>query len=73
VEIAIADNGPGIPADAAARIWDPDFTTRRRGTGLGLALVRQTVRAHGGEVELGRSDEGACFVIRLPTSAGTDG
>ncbi|NIR42702.1 MAG: HAMP domain-containing histidine kinase [Gemmatimonadetes bacterium] len=72
VEIAIADNGPGIPEEAADRIWDPDFTTRRRGTGLGLALVRQTVRAHGGDIELGHSEEGACFVIRLPKSAETD-
>jgi nitrogen fixation/metabolism regulation signal transduction histidine kinase len=71
VEVAIADNGPGVPAPDRERIWDPDFTTRTRGTGLGLALVRQTVAAHGGEVELAESEEGgACFVVRLPT-AGT--
>ncbi|UCC73463.1 MAG: HAMP domain-containing histidine kinase [Gemmatimonadota bacterium] len=66
VEVAIADNGPGIPAEHRERLWDPDFTTKRRGTGLGLALVRQTVRAHGGEVELRDADEGACFIVRLP-------
>lgn len=71
VEIVIADNGPGVPPETAARIWDPDFTTKRRGTGLGLALVRQTVRAHGGEVELRNGEEGACFVIRLPRSTGS--
>ncbi len=68
VEIAIADNGPGVPAEDRDRVWDPDFTTKKRGTGLGLALVRQTVRAHGGEVELRASDEGACFAVRLPVS-----
>ncbi len=70
VEIAVSDNGPGIPAEHRDRIWDPDFTTKRRGTGLGLALVRQTVRAHGGEVEVGDADGGTRFVIRLPVARG---
>ncbi len=70
VEIAVADNGPGVPVEQRGRIWDPDFTTKRRGTGLGLALVRQTVRAHGGDVELEEADGGACFVVRLPLSRG---
>jgi two-component system nitrogen regulation sensor histidine kinase NtrY len=68
VEVSIADNGPGVPAEHRERLWDPDFTTKRRGTGLGLALVRQTVRAHGGEVELKRTEEGACFVVQLPVA-----
>ncbi|MGD2153604.1 MAG: HAMP domain-containing sensor histidine kinase [Gemmatimonadales bacterium] len=67
VEVAIADNGPGISAEHREQVWGPDFTTKSRGTGLGLALVRQTVRAHGGEVELRDVDQGACFVVRLPT------
>jgi signal transduction histidine kinase len=73
VEVAIADNGPGVPAEHRERIWDPDFTTRKKGTGLGLALVRQTVRAHGGEIELRSSDEGACFVVRLPVRPRSSG
>lgn len=68
IEIAIADNGPGIPAEDRERLWQPDFTTKSRGTGLGLALVRQTVAAHDGEVELKETREGACFVVRLPVS-----
>ncbi len=68
VEIAIADNGPGVPEQDREHVWDPDFTTKRKGTGLGLALVRQTVRAYGGEVELRGTDEGACFVVRLPAA-----
>ncbi len=70
VEITVTDNGPGIQAEHRDRIWDPDFTTKRRGTGLGLALVRQTVRAHGGEIELGDVDGGTRFVIRLPVAHG---
>ncbi len=66
VEVMIADNGPGISVEHREKVWAPDFTTKRRGTGLGLALVRQTIRAHGGEVELLDADEGACFLIRLP-------
>lgn len=68
VEVTVADNGPGIPVEHRERIWEPDFTTRKRGTGLGLALVRQTIRAYGGEVELHETETGACFVVRLPTA-----
>ncbi len=66
VDIAIADNGPGVPLEHHEKIWFPDFTTRKRGTGLGLALVRQTVQAHGGSVELMAREGGACFIVRLP-------
>lgn len=67
VEIRVLDTGPGIPAERHERIWDPDFTTKSRGTGLGLALVRQTVRAHGGEVRaFNRPEGGAEFRVVLP-------
>ncbi len=69
VEIMIADNGPGVPPEHRDRIWFPDFTTKKRGTGLGLALVRQTVQAHGGTIELIAGESGASFVVRLPTPA----
>ncbi|MEX0912564.1 MAG: ATP-binding protein [Gemmatimonadota bacterium] len=67
VEIQIADSGSGIPDDAFDRLWEPAFSTKSQGTGLGLALVRQTVEAHGGRVEaenLARG--GALFRILLP-------
>ncbi len=71
IEVAVADAGPGVPADAGERIFEPDFTTRSRGTGLGLALVRQAVAAHGGEVRVrNRPEGGAEFVVRLPAGAG---
>lgn len=66
-EIRILDRGSGIPDDALARIWEPDFTTKGSGTGLGLAMVQQAVRAHGGEVTAAnRAEGGAEFRVRLP-------
>ncbi|MGH7546208.1 MAG: sensor histidine kinase [Gemmatimonadota bacterium] len=67
VHVHVADSGPGIGPSIFERIWEPDFTTKSRGTGLGLALVRQTVRAHGGDVEARTAEGGgADFVVRLP-------
>ncbi len=69
--LRILDRGPGLPPGATHRIWDPEFTTRRKGTGLGLALVRQGVVAHGGRVEaLDREGGGAEFRIHLPLAPG---
>jgi signal transduction histidine kinase len=65
--IRVADDGPGIPPDAADRLFEPFFTTKPRGTGLGLSIVRQVAREHGGEVTwTSRPGAGASFTIRLP-------
>jgi two-component system, NtrC family, nitrogen regulation sensor histidine kinase NtrY len=65
--IRVLDRGPGIPPGNRDRIWDPEFTTRRKGTGLGLPLVRQAVNAHGGQVTaLDREGGGTEFRIHLP-------
>jgi two-component system, NtrC family, sensor kinase len=70
VEIAVADTGPGVPADLRARVFEPFFTTRERGTGLGLAIARQIVEAHGGRIDVAdRAGGGARFAIRLPSAA----
>lgn len=67
VRVRIQDRGPGIPDDALDRIWEPGYTTKRRGTGIGLPLVRQTIEAHGGEVEAGNAPHGGAeFVVILP-------
>jgi signal transduction histidine kinase len=52
VRIEVSDDGPGVPVDLREQIFTPFFTTREKGTGLGLAFVREIVRAHGGEVSL---------------------
>ena len=67
--IVIRDSGPGIAADKLARVFDRFFTDRRdaRGTGLGLALSKAIVEAHGGTIEAAsKPGEGATFTIRFP-------
>jgi signal transduction histidine kinase len=62
--LEVRDNGPGVPPDRRAEIFKPYFTTQKRGTGLGLAVVQQIVLAHGWEVEcLGNEPQGAVFRI----------
>lgn len=64
--LTVSDNGPGVPPAVAGRVFEPFFTTRPSGTGLGLAVVRSVVAAHGGTVELAPGTSGATFVIDLP-------
>ncbi|HEU4382870.1 MAG TPA: ATP-binding protein, partial [Anaeromyxobacteraceae bacterium] len=67
VEVAVADDGPGIPAEARARLFEPFFTTKPSGTGLGLAVSRSIARAHGGDLALRTGDAGgAILAVRLP-------
>jgi len=66
VRIEIRDHGPGVPAEMADRIFDPYCTGKPGGTGLGLALVKQTVEMHGGSIELNETPGGgATFVVRM--------
>jgi signal transduction histidine kinase len=66
VRIEIRDHGPGVPAELAERIFDPYFTGKAGGTGLGLALVKQTIEMHGGTISLGETPGGgATFLIRM--------
>jgi nitrogen fixation/metabolism regulation signal transduction histidine kinase len=67
VEVCIHDTGPGIPPEHLDRIWEPDFSTKKRGTGLGLALVRQTAHLHGGRAwACNHPGGGAEFRVVLP-------
>ena len=65
--VTIADHGPGIPDDLRQRVFEPYFTTKADGTGLGLALVRQTLEAHRGTIALTATPGGgATFAIVFP-------
>jgi two-component system, sensor histidine kinase FlrB len=64
--IVVSDNGPGIPEAVRRRLFEPFFTTRERGNGLGLSIVKSVVEAHGGHVRLLETGPGATFVIDLP-------
>jgi signal transduction histidine kinase len=67
VVLRVSDNGPGIAPEHRARVFEPYFTTRREGTGLGLALVKNVVLLHGGDVAVeSQAGAGTTFTIRLP-------
>lgn len=65
VRIGVRDNGPGLPANARHSVFEPFFTTKTKGTGLGMAIARRIVDAHGGHIDVGESSSGAEFVITL--------
>lgn len=66
VVISVADNGPGIPADVAEKIFIPFYTTKRDGSGVGLSLARQIMLAHGGSINLSPDPAGgSVFTLRF--------
>jgi PAS domain S-box-containing protein len=69
-EIVIEDTGPGVSKDSLDRIFEPLFSTKNFGVGLGLPIVQQIMRQHGGDVEVrNRKNRGARFVLWLPLHA----
>lgn len=67
VRVSVRDNGPGLNAEQRSRIFDPFFTTKTKGTGLGMAIAKRIVEAHGGLIAVGpESGSGAEIVIVLP-------
>lgn len=73
LHLSVTDNGPGIADDIRDRLFEPFFTTRPQGTGLGLAVARAVAEVHGGGIVVDSSPAGACFTLRLPLrSAGED-
>lgn len=70
VEVLVDDTGPGIPEEVRASIFAPFFTTKKQGTGLGLAVTREIIDAHGGRISCEtRPERGTRFRIWLPASS----
>jgi nitrogen fixation/metabolism regulation signal transduction histidine kinase len=70
VELAVADNGPGLPAGFGERWFEPYTTSKNKGTGLGLAVVKKIAEEHGGGIRAeNRAQGGAVFTLRLPIDA----
>jgi len=67
VEIAVCDHGAGVPESERERVFEPFHRVGAGGTGLGLALVRQIARRHGGDARCSpQSGRGSCFIVVLP-------
>jgi PAS domain S-box-containing protein len=71
LRVLVSDNGPGLDPQQRQKVFDPFFTTKAKGTGLGMAIARRIVEAHGGQIGVGASDNfcqapGAVFVLTLP-------
>jgi signal transduction histidine kinase len=67
--IRVRDDGPGVPTNLREQVFQALFTTKAKGSGLGLALARRIAEAHGGTVTLEPSERGAIFRISIPDRA----
>jgi two-component system sensor histidine kinase HydH len=65
-QVRVSDSGPGVTAEVRHRIFEALFTTKAKGSGLGLALCRRVTEAHGGTIDLEPSERGATFVTTIP-------
>lgn len=73
LSFTVKDNGPGMPPDVVARLFEPFFTTRAEGTGLGLAIARGVARAHGGGIDVvSAPGQGTEFVLTIGRGAGSE-
>jgi PAS domain S-box-containing protein len=68
LEVSIADTGPGIPKEFQERIFQPFYTTKRDGTGLGLPLSQRIITAHKGNIQFSSFPGGTIFTVRLPVA-----
>ena len=69
VHLRVRDDGPGIASDVLPRIYEPFFTTKENGTGMGMAIVHSLVTLHGGHIEVATSPRGTAFEVVVPAGA----
>jgi C4-dicarboxylate-specific signal transduction histidine kinase len=71
IRVTVADSGPGVADDCLADVFEPFFTTKNDGMGMGLAITRSVIQAHGGAIEVvANPGGGALFRFTLPTTRG---
>ncbi len=74
VRLSVADNGPGIPEGRLDRVWEPFYTTRTEGTGLGLYICRRIAQEHGGRIEIQNRPQGGLMAsLVLPVAGENNG
>jgi signal transduction histidine kinase len=67
IEVSIQDDGPGIPPEKQVKIFEAYYTTKQKGSGLGLATVKHNVELYGGAIRLeSKLGKGACFTLLFP-------
>ena len=66
VQLRITDEGPGLDCVQRERIFEPFYTTKTKGTGLGMAICQRIIDAHGGTISIGNPKIGAEIVIEIP-------
>ena len=67
LQITVRDNGPGLNAEQKQKIFEPFYTTKHKGTGLGMAIAKRIMEAHSGDISLGNGDAGGAeFVLTIP-------
>ncbi|EMI16516.1 multi-sensor signal transduction histidine kinase [Rhodopirellula maiorica SM1] len=72
VEFKVTDNGPGLNPDQQQKLFEPFYTTKRTGTGLGMSICQRIIEAHGGTIRVEPCSSGACVAIRMPRHACPD-
>jgi signal transduction histidine kinase len=68
VEVCVTDSGPGFPEEVLRHACEPFHTTKAKGLGLGLAICRSIITAHGGRLTVANGDKGAVVRFTLPAS-----
>jgi len=72
VRVDVVDNGPGVAAEMVARLFQPRVSTKDDGMGLGLAISRSIIEAHGGRLWMDRHERRTCFSFTLPLVRGEE-
>ena len=65
-QVRVANTGPGMTAEGMARLFEPFYSTKRSGTGMGLFIAERIVRNHGGRLDVESSDGQTVFTVTLP-------